>query len=479
MRKNYYIKMTDFSKMELTGLPNSFFEANRKRFFSLIKSRIALLPGNSVLVLKAGDDVPKYDTDVMYYYFYQEANFYYLTGVKEASLNAVVDFDKESITLFYDQPDDSTKIWQTVISKEEIAEKYGLKTELKKDLNKWLLNRNPAKIYKLEGKNDTSDLPVPSIEFDFTGEYESLSKLVASEKKIYFVLKESRKVKTKEEQELMKFICSQTNEAHKEMLKNIKPGKYERDIENIFNCYSSEKLYTRIWGYPCIGGCGVNSSTLHYEINNKMMKDGELFLADMGMRFCNYVSDVTVTCPVNGKFTQKQKEIYDLVLKSNRTVMDTIKPGVDFVQMDKQSKLIILDGLQKLGLIKEGFSVTELYDNKVWYYFMPHRLGHYVGIEVHDVYVISYDDKSDLLKEGNVITIEPGIYFRDFLLEKAFADEKISKYFNEEKIRTYFDFGGVRIEDDVLVTSDGYINMNKDLPRATDEIEAFMSNGKN
>lgn len=468
--------MTDFSKMELTGLPPTFFEKNRKKFFDLIKKRVENFDFDSVLVLKAGEEVPKYDTDVNYYYFFQEANFYYLTGVREAGFKATVDFKDESITLFYDQPSDSTKIWQTVLSKEDISKRYKLPVEDMSSLNKWLLQRKAHKIFALEGTNDTSGLPVPTVQFIFEGEFKVLETSIFHEPLLYFVLKESRKVKSVEEVELYKYISDATNKAHKEMLKSVKPGKYERDIENIFNCFLAENYYTRIWGYPCIGGCGLNSSTLHYEINNKVMKDGELFLADMGMRFCNYVTDVTVTCPVNGKFSKKQKEIYDIVLKSNREVMKFTKPGNNFVEMDKNSKLIILDELQKLGLIKKGASVEELYNNRVWYYFMPHRLGHYVGIEVHDVYAISYDKESDILKEGNIITIEPGIYFRDFLLEKGFKDPVVSKYLNEEILRTYFDFGGIRIEDDVLITKDGYINLNADLPRTTEEIEVFMKN---
>jgi Xaa-Pro dipeptidase len=466
--------MTDYSKMELTGLPTSFFEPNRAKLFDLVPKRISNFEKDSVLILKAGDEVPKYDTDVGYYYFFQEANFYYFTGVTEAGLNAALDFKNNEITLFYEQPDDTTKIWQTVVTKDEMADKYKLKVVDKKDMNEWLFNRNPVNIHKLEGVNDTSGLDVISVTFNFDGKYESLNSKIKSEPNLYFVIKECRKEKTPEEQELMKFICKTTNEAHKEIYKAVKAGKYERDVENAFNCYCSEKFYTRVWGYPCIGGCGVNGATLHYEINNKICKDGELFLADMGMRFCNYVSDVTITCPVNGKFSAIQKDIYDLVFKANREIMQTTKPGANFKDMDLASKRIIVEGLQLLGFINKGFTSDELMKKRVWYYFYPHRLGHYVGIEVHDVYVIKYDKDTDLLKEGNVITIEPGIYFRDFLLEKGFNDPYVSKYLNEEKCRQNFNFGGVRIEDDVLVTKDGYINMNEELPRTTDEIEAFM-----
>ena len=470
--------MTDFSKMELTGLPVKFFEENRNKYFNKVKERIENFNEDSVLILKGGDEVPKYDTDTSYYYFYQEANFYYLTGVVEPSLDCIVDFKNKKITLCYEEPDKTTQIWQTVITKQQIADKYNLEVILKNEFENTLKIRNAAKIYTLTGFNDASKLPI--LNYDLSKLPSELSVKVDLENKLYSVLKECRKEKTTQEQELMKFICDVSSDAHIEMIKNVKPDLYERDIENIFNIYCSEKFYTRLWGYPCIGASGCNSATLHYEINNKKMKDGELFLADMGMRFCNYVSDVTCTVPVNGKFTDRQKAIYDIVLKSNREMIKILKPGVDFTEIDKQSKLVILEGLQNLGLvIKElkGKPVTiqELYDNDVHKYFMPHRLGHYVGIEVHDVNIIDYlYDQSSLLKEGNVVTVEPGIYFRDFLLEQGFKNEKAGVYLVEDLIRTYYDFGGVRIEDDILITSDGCINMNSKLPRTTEEIENIM-----
>ena len=208
-----------------------------------------------------------------------------------------------------------------------------------------------------------------------------------------------------------------------------------------------------------------------------MIQEGDLFLADMGIRFCNYTSDVTITIPANGKFTKKQKEIYDIVLKANREVMKIMKAGeTTYPQMDKLSKIVILRELQSLGLIKSGFSVDELYDKKIWKIFMPHGLGHYVGLDVHDVgSKVSYKSER-ILEDGNLITVEPGIYFIDFVLEKAFNDPEQSKYLNVDLLRTYKGFGGVRIEDDVYVTADGVINFQDSLPRTTEEIEAFMSN---
>jgi Xaa-Pro dipeptidase len=257
-------------------------------------------------------------------------------------------------------------------------------------------------------------------------------------------------------------------------MKNIRPGIYERDLENVFMTYLTSNYYTRIWAYPCIGGCGKNSATLHYEKNDVLINDGDFFLADMGIRFCNYCSDVTQTIPANGKFSKKQKEIYDIVLKANRSVIAMMKPGVvSYPQMDRESRRVIIEELTKLGLMKPGFTLDECIKDGVHRLFMPHGLGHLVGLDVHDVGFLSYKSEK-ILEPGMLITVEPGIYFIDFVLEKAFKDPIQSKYVNEDVVRQYMGMGGVRIEDDVFITQDGVINLNADLPRTTEEIEKFM-----
>jgi len=141
--------------------------------------------------------------------------------------------------------------------------------------------------------------------------------------------------------------------------------------------------------------------------------------------------------------------------------------------LDKNSKITILQGLQELKLVNPA-SIDELFANRIDVLFMPHKLGHFVGLEVHDIGKDIKFRSEQILEEGNVITVEPGIYFVDFTFEKAFIDEKQKKYLNEQLIRTYFDFGGVRIEYEVFVTSNGFNNMNKELPRTTEAIEELM-----
>jgi Xaa-Pro dipeptidase len=338
---------------------------------------------------------------------------------------------------------------------------------------KWLNDQNPSAIYKLYGKNELTKYSILEVDLKFPTEYKDLEKRVKSEPLIYEVLKDCRKAKTPQELELLKFMSDATNKAHIEIMKNIKVGMWERDVENIFNNYCADNYYTRLWGYPCIGGSGCNGAILHYDINDKEIDVGDLFLADMGMRFCNYTTDVTITIPANGKFTPEQKEIYDLVLKANRDTQKIVKSGVTMSELNTCAVKIILQGLQALGFLVSNVTVDELFNNNVHYSFMPHGIGHHVGIEVHDVCKVSY--KEDLIEENNIVTVEPGIYFRPMLLDQAFANQTINKYFVETKVKSYYKFGGIRIEDDLIVTKEGSINMNADLPRTTEDIEKLMN----
>ena len=465
----------DYSTWEITGIPPAWFEKNRMNFIKNLKLRFSELQENPLLVLKGGEEIPRYDTDVTHYYFFQESNFYYLTGIREPGMKAVLNLISGEVTAFMPILPETNKIWMKVLSLQELNKKYAIDFKDEKEINSFIKNKNPSQIYLLQGNNEYSDIPVPSYPLNFADEFLELNSKISTTSKVYEVLCDTRSVKTKEEYGLLKFINKITNDAHREILKHINFDIYERDLENVFMNYLSKNYYTRIWAYPCIGGCGCNSATLHYDKNDEVIKDGDLFLADMGIRFCNYTSDVTQTIPASGKFSKKQKEIYDIVLKANRAVIQMMKPNVTtYFDMDKKSRLIILEELQILGLINKGFTVDELLLNKVDRVFMPHGLGHFVGLDVHDVgQKVSYKNLR-ILEPGNLITVEPGIYFIKFLIEKSLKDEKLKPYLNADLLLTYLDFGGVRIEDDVFIHEDRVENLNEDLERTTEEIEKFI-----
>jgi Xaa-Pro dipeptidase len=431
---------------------------------------------NSVIVFQGGRLAPKYDNDTNYYYFDQESNFYYLTGVREPNMHFVLDVQSGEGCLFYEKEPDENKVWMVVPTCEDIEKKYGIKTLLKSNLEKFLQKRNMEVIYILDGTNENSDLPVYSAELNFVGDYAYLNKKINHDKYIYMVLCDTRRVKNEKEKKLLKYIADISNEAHMALMKYMKPGLNERDTENFFLQYLRDHNYTRFMAYGCICASGANAATLHYVLNNRDMQSGDIYLTDMGIRFLGYCSDISATFPVNGEFTDQQKAIYNIVLKANRGVIAAMKPGITkCAELDTLSKKIILEGLQEIKILKEGYTRDQLFDAGLAKIFMPHSIGHLLGLDVHDVGYKSITYKSNnVLENGMFITVEPGIYFVDFLMDEAEQSTELSKYINIEELEKYRGFGGVRIEDDVMIGEDSVESYQAILPRTVEEIEKYM-----
>ena len=483
-----------YERVELDHLSPSFFLNNRQNFIKNLKERVISIPENSYLFLMGGKTLPRYDNDDELHYFIQESNFYYLTGVLEENYYATINLTDASFSLYIPQPSERDKVflhWETL---EQIAEKYQCSTFDLTQLPLEIKRLNPNKLYVLNGINSDSGTKVFTCDYVFPSPYEKYNEIIDHDELIYEILADTRTRKSKEEIDLMTYINKITVEGHiqtmKTIGKNFRNGEkmIERDVENYFFGYVRNKLYSRNHPYEHICGCGVNSATLHYINNDKELKDGQLILMDMGGLAGEYTSDVTSTIPVNGVFTDKQKGIYDIVLKANREVINNAKPGVSWVDMHLLAEKEILKGLQSLGLLNNNFEIEEMLDKRVCYYFMPHGLGHLIGLDVHDVggYLSFTPERrkekglnclrtARYLEKNMILSVEPGIYFIPYLLEKAFKDEDIKKYFAQEKIKEYYDFGGVRIEDDILITDEGCTNLTAGLPRTTDEIQNAMT----
>ena len=461
---------------EITGLDPSFFKLNRDNYLKNLKMRFSHLNENSVIVFQGGRLAPKYDNDTNYYYFDQESNFYYLTGVREPNMHFVLDVQSGEGCLFYEKEPDENQVWMVVPTCEDIEKKYGIKTLLKSNLEKFLQKRNMEVIYILDGTNENSDLPVYSAELNFVGDYAYLNKKINHDKYIYMVLCDTRRVKNEKEKKLLKYIADISNEAHMALMKYMKPGLNERDTENFFLQYLRDHNYTRFMAYGCICASGANAATLHYVLNNRDMQSGDIYLTDMGIRFLGYCSDISATFPVNGEFTDQQKAIYNIVLKANRGVIAAMKPGITkCAELDTLSKKIILEGLQEIKILKEGYTRYQLFDAGLAKIFMPHSIGHLLGLDVHDVGYKSITYKSNnVLENGMFITVEPGIYFVDFLMDEAEQSTELSKYINIEELEKYRGFGGVRIEDDVMIGEDSVESYQAILPRTVEEIEKYM-----
>ena len=461
---------------EIKGLDPSFFALNRENYIKNLKMRFPNLNTNSVVVLQGGKLAPKYDSDINYFYFDQESNFYYLTGVREPNMLFVLDIQSGESTLFYEQEPEENKVWMNVPTPEEIGEKYGIKTYLRQELDRFLQKRNMEVIYIIDGLNENSGNPVFSAELNFVGDYAYLNKKINHDKYIYMVLSDTRRVKNEREKKLLKYIAKISNEAHMALMKYMAPGLNERDTETFFLQYLRDKYYTRFMAYGCICASGANAATLHYVLNNRDMESGDIYLTDMGIRFLGYCSDISATFPVNGKFTDKQKKIYNIVLDSNRTVINSMKPGITkYAELDKLSKIVILKGLQNIGILKSEYDAEDMFNDGLARTFMPHSVGHLLGLDVHDVGLKSITYKSNvILENGNFITVEPGIYFIDFLMDEAEQSPVLSKYINIQELEQYRGFGGVRIEDDVMVGEDSVESYQMELPRTVEEIENYM-----
>lgn len=250
---------------------------------------------------------------------------------------------------------------------------------------------------------------------------------------IRHTLSRHRSIKDKIEVEKIKEALVITKEGIESLMKHSKPGMIEYELE----AYYRFVLHSKGVGesFKTIAGAGKNATILHYEQNNTLINDNELILFDLGVSKDHYASDISRTFPVNGKFTDRQKAYYEIVLECNKKVIEYLKPGVTNEAWNNYAKELLTEGLMKLGKIKDPSELSK-------YYY--HSIGHFLGLDVHDV-----GDYNEPFKEGQILTVEPGLYI---------ADEGI----------------GIRIEDNILLTKDGNINLSKDIIKEIKDIEEFM-----
>ena len=269
------------------------------------------------------------------------------------------------------------------------------------------------------------------------------------------IVHEMRVLKSPEEIELMQKAADIAAEAHVEAMKAVRGGMMEYEvealIEQIFRRHGSGPSYTSIIG------AGANATVLHYINNDGELRDGELLLVDAGAEYKGYASDITRTFPINGKFSKAQREIYDLVLETQMSCVEMVRPGVTHDELKAHSVELLTAGMVKLGLLKG--EPAELIEEEKYKQFYMHGLGHLLGIDVHDVGIYYYDKQSRALEPGVVMTVEPGIYVAP----------------DTKDIPEQYLGIGVRIEDDVLCTANGPRVLTTGVPKDAGEIEALMA----
>lgn len=299
---------------------------------------------------------------------------------------------------------------------------------------------------------------------------------------------ELRLVKSSDEIVEMDKICDTGVLMHQTVMKNAKAGITEQYLAGLAEGVSLS--YGTGVSFPII--LSQDGQTLHNPFHDKTLTDGRLLLVDMGAESeSGYCSDYTRTIPVSGKFTQKQKDIYETVLKANMECIAMAKPNIKWQDVHFHACKVLAEGLSAVGLMKGN--AEDAVRAGATSLFMPHGLGHALGMDVHDMEglgenFVGYDDKvqrsnifghrslrfGKYTKVGNVLTVEPGIYFIPRLIEQWKAEGKFTDFINYTKLADYYDFGGIRIEDDIVITDNGCRVLGKPLQKSVAELESFM-----
>ena len=432
---------------------NKEFEKRRRKLAKLIgKDGIAVIPTASTRVRSRDTDYP----------YRPDSDFYYFTGFSEPNAVMILAPGREdgSFILCLREKNPLTEIWDghmeglSGVKKNYEADQSFDIEDLETILSSLFLGRQ--KVFFTLGQDEVLD-KILMKSFNAVRAGQRRGGVVPSAiQALEPLVHEMRLIKSKYEIGLMKKSAKISVDAHKRIFENCKPGVFEYQIEaDIIHEFGK---HGAVPAYTSIVASGQNACTLHYISNRDKMKSGQLLLTDAGCENEMYAADITRTIPVSGEYSKEQKEIYELVLEVQKNAINSIKPGQTFEGLQSDAIKGLTKGLKKLGLLKGR--VDQLIKSEAYKDFYMHGIGHWLGMDVHDVG--SYMDqkgKSRKFENGMVLTIEPGIY--------------ISK--KNKNVPTEYRGIGIRIEDDVLVTKSGCDVLTKALPKEIGEIESIMA----
>lgn len=417
----------------------------KNRFITNRENLINKMEERSVLLLDSGK-APHKTTDQFYHYT-PNRNFYYLTGLNEENCKLMIVKGKEqSITfLFIEETTDFMRKWVgEKISKEEASDITGIdiskihyhdqfKTFFRALMtpSRGLTVEIPSLLYLDLYRVNASSNPISLSQFSFVLKaYKELQVKNINEHLTFL-----RMVKSDEEIDNLKVAIEHTKHGLNRIMQSVKERENEYQVQADYvheiTLRGSEGI-----SFNSIIASGKNATILHYEENNSPLQKTDLLLCDLGSLYQNYGSDITRTYPISGRFTKRQKDIYQVVLECNKECIKLVKPGATWKELNIFAKTYLTKGLKSLGLLTEDTDLGK-------YYF--HSIGHHLGLDVHDT-----AQNNIPFSEGMVLTIEPGLYIK------------------EENI-------GVRIEDDILVTKDGNINLSKNIIKEIKDIEEYMN----
>ncbi|MEQ1605915.1 MAG: aminopeptidase P N-terminal domain-containing protein [Pyrinomonadaceae bacterium] len=431
-----------------------------------LKRFIEQMDENSIAIIPAAHEQRRsYDTE---FKFRQDSDFWYLTGFPEPDAIAVIDPKaKKPFTLYVRPRDPMMETWfgrrQGV---EGAVKNYGADKAVSidkfaGDLAKLLDGHD--KLYYRFALDKALDQQILGY---LSGQRVRRLKTAYPPHTIVdptIVLGEMRLHKSEKEVGFMQTAADIAVEAHILAMKKVKPGMNEAQVESFMEALMRDKGASGT-AYNSIIGGGDNATILHYVENNMPLKDGDLILIDAGAEFNGYASDITRTFPVNGKYSPAQREVYDVVLDVQLQCVEYTKPGNTVKARQEFSIELLTEGMKKLGLLKG--KTKDLIKKKAYMKYYMHGVGHYLGLDVHDAgrYFVDQQAKnSKPFAPGMALTVEPGLYIP--------PDDKSAP----AKYRGI----GIRIEDDVVVTETGNINLTAGVPKDPDEIEALMNTGKN
>jgi len=351
------------------------------------------------------------------------------------------------------------------------------------------------KLFLLKGLNtDSGNFAAPA-HFAGIEKYKD----VRDEETLFKCIAECRVTKSPAEINLMRYTNWISSMAHVGVMRACKPGMMEYQLESLFQHHTYTYGGCRHVSYTCICACGPSANVLHYghagRPNARMLASTDMALLDMGTEYHCYASDITCSFPVSGTFTDDQLSIYESVLAAQVRVIRDLKPGVSWLHMHQNAEREILKGLVKCGVLTTAGTddiakaIEEMMDAELGAIFMPHGMGHLIGIDTHDVggYAAGTPERSSrpglkklrtarIMEEGMVITVEPGCYFIDPLLDMALSNDKQNIYLDKDRLKDFRGFGGVRLEDNVRVTVAGCENLTM-CPRKAVEVLDVMNGG--
>jgi Xaa-Pro aminopeptidase len=436
----------------LTGIPAAEFARRRRQLMRMAGE-------DAILILPAAPQrVRSHDT---HYPYRQDSDFWYLCGFPEpeAVLVLVPGRRHGEALLFCRERDPEREAWDGPRAGQEGAvADFGMDDAYPiDDLDDILpgLLEGRSRVYYHFGRDAEFDLKLIGWVNRVRAQVRHGAQPPHEFLELGHLLHEVRLFKSREEVRLMRKAAEISVRAHEAAMRAARPGIHEYELQA-----EIERVFRAADAWPAYGtivGAGANACVLHYVANNARARDGDLVLVDAGAEYRNYAADITRTFPVGGRFSREQRALHDLVGQAQAAALAQARPGVPFAAMHEAAVATLTEGLLRLGLLRG--SLEENIAEGRYKRFYPHKSGHWLGLDVHDVGDYRIDGEPRLLEPGMVLTIEPGLYVRP----------------DDTGVPARWRGIGIRTEDDVLITADGHRVLTEGLPRSADEIEAFMA----